>query len=548
MQNLQAAPTPWRRALLWIRWPVRSRIEIPFLRLIVVLVAAAALLPPGYLVIRALGAGTAGLDFLLSERVLEVLLNSLKLMAGVTLASTAIGVGIAWFTTRTDLRFRRFWLILSLVPLAIPSFIGALAYIEVLGPNGTLQTLLVQTGLPALPSIYGFAGAWLTITISTYPYVILPVHAALQSMDPALEESARSLGHNHWSVFWRITLPQLRPAIATGMLLTALYTLSDFGAVALMRYNAFTRAIYLQYTSSFDRSRAAILALVLVALALVLVGLERRIASRQRNYRAGGASTARKHRPVTLGHWQIPAGLLLASIVGVGLVLPLAVLVDWLASGLRAGNIALASSLNGPATNTAAISLITALTAGIVALPVALHAVRRTARVDRWLINAAFLGNSLPGLVVALALVFFAATYTANLYQTFPLLVVGYLLRYLPLSIGATRSALTQVNPRYEEAGRSMGCPGWQVHLRITLPLIRTGVAGGMALVFLSVMKELPATLLLAPTGFKTLATQIWTAQNEAYMSQVALPAILLILTSLVSLGLIITDSKKGNH
>ncbi len=546
MQQLQTIHPPRQHTIPRPRWYVPSWKGLSLPRMFAALVATATLLPLGYLLLRAAGAGQAGLEYLFSERMLTVLANSLVLAGGVTISAAGLGITVAWITTRTDLRFRQFWLVASLVPLAIPSFIAALAYIAVLGPHGTLQGWRAALGLPALPSIYGLPGAWLTITLSTYPYVLLPVRSALHNMDPALEESARSLGHGRRSVFWRITLPQLRPAIATGMLLSALYTLSDFGAVALMRYNAFTRAIYLQYTSSFDRNRAAILALVLVLLALALVALERRITARTRNFRAGGATTARQHRPITLGRWQIPVTLLMLGIVGIGLVIPLVVLLGWLAAGLQSGSIGLTALLDAPALNTVSISGITAVVVGVMALPLALLTLRRHTRADNWLINVAYIGNSLPGLVVALALVFFAARYTPALYQTFPVLIFGYMLRYLPLSIGATRSALTQINPRYEEAGRSMGYSGLQVNLRITLPLIRTGIVGGMALVFLSVMKELPATLLLAPTGFKTLATQIWTAQNEAYMSQIALPALLLILVSLLSLGLVLKDSARN--
>ncbi|GAB4571159.1 MAG: iron ABC transporter permease [Anaerolineae bacterium] len=523
-----------------------KRPSFSILQLVALVVALITLLPLGYLAIRGISAGTEGLDYLLSARTLTIIWNSIRLAAGVVISATVIGVAVAWITARTNLPYRRTWLYASLVPLVTPSFIGAMTFIAAFGPRGYLQQMLAPLGIERLPSIYGFFGAWFTITLFTYPYVLLPVRAALLNMDPALEETARSLGHNRWSVFWRITVPQLRPALATGILLTALYTLSDFGAVALMRYNAFTRAIFLQYTSSFDRNRAAILALVLVALALLLVAMERRIASNTRNYRVGGASTARSARPVELrGIWKVAAIVLLALIVTVGLVVPGGVLVGWLAQGLRANVDILNATFITTTLNTIGAGVITALIVGVVALPLAVVATRNNTRLNRWLVNAAYLGNSLPGLVVALALVFFAARYLPALYQTFAVLILGYTIRYLPLSIGATRSALTQINPRYEEAGRSLGFSPFQVNLRVTIPLVRTGIVGGMALVCLSVMKELPTTLLLAPTGFKTLTTEIWTAQNEAYLSQVGLPALLLIASSAVSLMLILRNETE---
>lgn len=502
------------------------------------------MLPLVYLVVRATTAGQAGWEYLFSTRTITITLNSVKLATAVTTSAAVVGTTVAWLTARTTLPLRKMWLVASLLPLVIPSFIGALAFIDVFGPRGVLHGVLANWGLAEIPSIYGFGGTWLTLTLFTYPYVLLPVRAALLNMDPALEETARSLGHSRWSTFWRITFPQLRPALATGMLLTALYSLSDFGAVSLLRFNAFTRAIFLQYTSSFDRSRAAILALVLILLALGLVALERKIAANRQNYRVGGASTARRARRVKLGLWTLPAMAFLAVILTLGLIVPAGVMIRWAIGGIQSGTAPLAQAFASSTINTVGISGITALTAGIAALPLAMLAIRDKSAINRWLVSLAYLGNSLPGLVVALALVFFAANYLPSLYQTFPLLIFGYLLRYLPFSIGATKSALTQVNPRYEEAGRSLGHSRLSVNRRVTLPLVRRGVISGMALVFLSVMKELPTTLLLAPTGFKTLAAQIWTAQNEAYLSQVGLPALLLIAVSAVSLVFVLKEDK----
>jgi iron(III) transport system permease protein len=516
------------------------------LRLVAVAIVALTLLPLGYLVLRAAGADS-GIHFLVSQRTLKIVGNSLKLTGAVTLSASLIGVLVAWLTTRTDLPLRRLWLITSLLPLVIPSFIGALAYVAALGPQGMLQHALASLGITSIPSIYGFNGAWISITLFTYPYVVLPVRAALLSMDPSLEESARSLGSDRWSVFRRVTIPQLRPALATGMLLTALYTLSDFGAVTVMRYNAFTRAIFLQYTSSFDRNRAAMLSLVLVILALGLLVAQRRIASSKRNYRAGGPSTARQLRPVGLGRWRFPSIIFCALLILAGLITPTVILITWLLQSMRAGLGPFSGAFIGSTLNTLTVSGLAALSVGLLAIPLSLLSARTDSRLNRWLVNLSYLGNSLPGVVVALAMVFFAANYLPALYQTLPLLIFGYSVRFLPLSVGATRSALTQINPRYEEAGRSLGVPAWKVNLRITMPLVRSGILGGMALVFLSVMKELPTTLLLAPTGFKTLAIQIWSAQNEAYHTLIGAPALLLISASALSLLLIVDhDNQKG--
>ncbi|MBK8022642.1 MAG: iron ABC transporter permease [Chloroflexi bacterium] len=504
------------------------------LAVVAALTVALILLPIGYLVLRAIGSGQEGLAYALSPRTLSVVGNSVALAAVVAVSAALIGVPFAWLTARSTLPLRRFWLVAGALPMVIPSYIGAMIFIAAFGPRGLLADLLAPIGVTSLPSIYGFAGAWLSITLFTYPFVALPVRAALLNTDPAQEEAARSLGLKRRAVFWQVTLPQLRPALGAGMLLSALYALSDFGAVSLMRFDAFTRVIYLQYTSSFDRERAAVLALLLVAVTIVVLVLERRMSARRGgNYRAG-TGCARRPAPVRLGLWTVPALIFCGLLVGVGVVLPVGLLASWLLRGMATG--VELSPVIGPTLNSLGASLLAAATAALLAIPPAYLAVRSRARLGQWLGSAAYLGNALPGLVVALAFVFFASNFLPSLYQTLPILILGYCTRFLPLSIGATRSALTQINPRLEDAGRGLGLRRWQVILRITAPLARAGITGGAALVFLSAMKELPTTLLLAPTGFDTLPADIWAATSEARFAQVAAPALFLVLVSALSL------------
>lgn len=520
----------------------RSQSALPrrrfsLLQSLAALIIAVILLPLVYLIIRAVGAGSESVAYLLDGRTLAVIGNSILLTAAVVISAVLIGVPFAWLTARTRLPFRKVWLIAGVLPLVIPSYIGAITYIAAFGPRGMMQQALEPLGVTALPPIYGFFGAWFAITLFTYPYIVLPVRAALLNMDPALEESARSMGLRRWRIFWRVTLPQLRPALAAGILLSALYTLSDFGAVALMKYNAFTRAIYSQYTNAFNREQAAILAVVLVLLTGALLFATRRMSRQRRNYRLGSGAQ-RQLRPVALGRWLIPALIFCTLVVGLGTLTPAAVLISWVFQrGSMPGD-----TMFTPALNTISVSALTAVVVACAALPLAWLAVRSASRWNRRLYELAYLGNGLPGLVIALSLVFFAARYLPSLYQTLPVLILGYAIRFLPLSVGATRSALTQINPRLEEAGRSLGLAGWQVMARITIPLARAGILAGMALVFLSVMKELPTTLLLSPTGFETFATMIWTAQKEINFPGISIPALLLVTVSALSLGLILNQ------
>lgn len=513
------------------------------LRFISVLIVAVVLMPVLYLFLRATGSAEENaLEYLTQERTIGIMLNSLWLVIAVTISAGAIGIPFAWLTTRTDLPYRKVWLVLGLLTMVIPSYIAAVTYLAAFGPVGYLQEWLEPIfGIKRLPDIHGFWGAWLAITLFTYPYVVLPVRAALLKTDPALEEVGHSLGLNRWQVFWQITFPQLRPAMASGMLLAGMYALSDFGAVAIMRYNAFTRAIFLQI-NGFRMERAALLALVLVVFTLLLFAMEWRVNNGAVNYRVGtGAS--RTLKPVELGAWKIPALIFCSVLVLIGVIVPVAVMGVWFINGIGTES---PIPINMPdlINHSAGVSIITAIIVALLAIPLALLVVRYNSRSNRWLVGLAYTGNILPGIVIALAWVYFASNYAISIYQTLPLLILGYATRFLPFSISATRSALTQVNPRIEEAARSLGLNSLQVVARITIPLAWTGILAGAALVFLSAMKELPTTLILRPIGFETFSTRIWQFYSEAFLPLIGLPGIVLMAIS--AFGLVIILWRDG--
>jgi iron(III) transport system permease protein len=318
----------------------------------------------------------------------------------------------------------------------------------------------------------------------------------------------------------------------------ALYAIQDFGAVSLMRFPAFTQAIYLQYRGAFDRTPAAILSLMLVVLALTILTLERRARGRARYYGSGGG-TDRPLPPIALGPWRWPALGLCLAVTLIGLVLPLVVLTFWLLRGLGAGGEAVAAW--GAMGNSVLASGAGATIAIAAGLPVAILAARYQGRWSSLAERTSYLGYALPGIVVALSFVFFAANYLPWIYQSLPLLVVAYLVLFLPQAVSPLRSTLLQVSPRIEEAGRALGSGPWRSFRRLTLPLISRGALAGFALVFLTAMKELPATLLLRPTGFETLATEVWTAASVGFYSEAAVPALVLVAVSAVPLYVLTT-------
>ena len=511
-----------------------GRRRVPLLLAAVALgVAAAACLPLVYLAVRAGDGGlTHFLDTLAERRTRDLLARSAGLTVAVTAATVVLAVPLGWLTARTDVPGRRTFSALTALPLAVPSYVGGYTFVAALGPRGLLQGWLEPLGVDRLPSIYGFWGAFFVLTLSTYPYVLLTVRAALAGLDPALEEAGRSLGRSPRGTFFAVVLPQLRPAMASGALLVALYSLHDFGAVSLLRYDSFTRAIYQQYQSSFDRSRAATLGLVLVALTVVILAGEARSRGRL------GVARARRARApvVVLGRWRWPAAAGCAVAVLFALGLPLGVIGYWmLRGGARVESLSLTAELAGHSLQVAGLGAAVALVA---AWPVAVLSARHPGRLASIAERGSFLGYSLPGLVVALSMVFLGARLVPALYQTKTMLALAYVILFLPQAVGALRASLLQVSPSLEEAARSLGCGRAGVWRRVTLPLVRPGVVAGFGLVFLTAMKELPATLLLAPIEFATLATQVWASTNEALFARAAAPALAIVALSALPLVL----------
>ncbi|MGH2427564.1 MAG: ABC transporter permease [Candidatus Limnocylindria bacterium] len=507
------------------------------------LVALLGLIPIAYLVVLAASADASVLDLALRDRTLGVLWRTVALAATVTAASALIAVPLAWLTVRTDLPGRRAWSVLTVLPLVIPSYVGGYAFVAALGPRGALQSLLEPLGVERLPELYGFGGAALALTLFSFPYVLLGARGALQRLDPAYEEAARSLGRGAWRTFWTVTLPQLRPAIAAGCLLVALYALSDFGAVSLMQFDSFTRAIYVQYRASFDRTLAAVLALMLVALTAVILIAEARVRGRARYHRSG-AGAPRPHRVVRLGAWRWPALGVCAAVVGLSVAVPLGTIGYWLARGVSAGepiNLVLDATLNS-----ILASGLAALLAVAAAVPVAVLAVRHPRALGATIERATYAGFALPGIVIGLAFVFVGATWTPWIYQTLPLLVIAYLVRFVPQAVGTTRASLLQVSPRLEEAARMLGRRPAAVLREVTIPIMRPGLVAGGALVFLTAMKELPTTILLAPTGFDTLAVRIWSATSEGFFARAAAPALLMVGVAAISLVVLLRQERNA--
>ncbi len=510
------------------------------------LAASGALLPILYLTLRAFGAWDDLLEQFFKTHVALLLIRTSVLILITATLSTLIGAFIAWTVTRTNVPMKNTLAVLSAFPISIPSFILAITLIELYGPRGVLQGWLEPFGVTRLPEVYGLPGAVLALTISTYPYVYLSASAALRRIDPFLEDAAKAGGMGKFGVFAFVTLPLTRSAIVAGALLVALYVLSDFGAVSLMRYETLTAGIFLQYESTFDRSAAAALSLPMIAMAFVLLVGEPVIRGRRR-YSQRRAGFERKVRTVDLGGWKWPIAVICIVPVVVGLAGPVGVLVFWVWDAFL--TVDLITDLLEPLWNSVYVSIMAAVAAIIPAVTIALLSVRHPGRLTSFFEKASYIGFGLPGVVVALALVFAGVNLFPFLYQSIWMLVAAYGILYLSAAIGPLRLAFTQINPRFEEAASGMGATKIELFRKVLLPLAMPAVMIGASLVFLFSMKELPATLILGPIGFKTLATSIWAAESEAFFARTGAASLLLIAMSGApwAIFVIIRNRSPGN-
>lgn len=451
------------------------------------------------------------------------------LLATCVAATTAIiGTTLAWLLIRTDLPGRNVWRVVLVLPLVLPSFVGAAAFLAALAPQGILHQFLDLVGIDPPTSFRGFLPAWFVLSAFTYPYVLLPVSARLLALRPSLEESARLLGRSTPGVFLQITLPQIRSSILTGALLVFLYTVSDFGAVQLLGYDTLTRVI--EATRLSNRSVSFAAASILIALAVAAVASERNLRS---DSRPDDLARSQLLTPLSLGRWKGPALALCVVVSSLGLIVPIASLSTWALRGLLDGRVPVADLIR-PALNTAAVGVTTAVCAVTVVLPVAALSIRHRSKAASISSIAVIGGFAVPGIVIALSLVFWTLNVPGMdiLYQTFPLLIIAYVIHFGSQAMGAAEVAIRAVPPQLRESARLLSPSGLRNFIKIDMPLMRPSLTSGAGLVLLSTIKELPATLILSPIGFRTLSTKIWGSYEDGYYAEVGVTSLILITLS----------------
>lgn len=482
-------------------------------RAVVVLGVCIAVFLLSPLALLAIDAHTAGWreihHVLFRSRSYLLLRHTVVLTLLVAVLAAMLGVATAWCTERTRLPARRVWTVLLVLPIAIPDDVVGYAWHS------------------TFPGMSGLAAATLVMTLGTYPLVYLPVAAALRRSDPAMQDTAHSLGAGRLRTFARVTLPLIRTAVMGGCVLVALTTISEYGTFEIVRYQTFTTEVFTEF--QFNSRAAAALSVPLVCLALLVLAVDGIVPSRAATRLAPSRAAIRAR----LGWLLAPTVGALVALVGLAIGFPVAIVVYWMVQSQHT-TLPAAATLGQATWNSLIYSVLGAGAAVVLALPVALVSFRRSTYPRRILQNSTYIPLALPGVVIALSLVFFATRYAYGLYQTSFLLIVAYAIMHFPLALVCIRASVAQAPARLADVGQSLGRGPVAVFLRVTLPLLAPGLLAGFCLVFLFAVTELTATLLLAPIGVQTLATQFWAYQSEVAYGAAAPYA--LVITALAAL------------
>lgn len=525
---------------------IRSKIS-PRLAFAAGLVALFVAVPLIYIFVRAISAEPEAWTRLFQERIWKLFANTLGLVLAVTAGAMLTGVTMAFLTERTDLPGAKIFRWMLAMPLAIPAYIGGIVHLALLRPRGGVIPKLLEDvfGQPVFtPSPLGFGGAAFILTLFMFPYVYLLSGAAFRTLHASLEEASRVFGRTPLQTLFQVTLPALRPGLTAGALLVALDILAEYGTVALLRYETFSSAIFVQLSGRYDRSAASVLSGILVVLAIGILWSELRLQGRARFTQM--ESNWRPAPLMALGRWRIPAFLLVLGVVSASLLLPVGVLLVWSIQAfldpetMRTLFSTGSQGFGNYIWNSLWSSSMAAFIAVVLSLPVGLLSVRYPNRFSKFISRLSQVGYAIPGVVIALSLVLLVNRFLPFLYATPFVVVIAYVLRHMPQAVRASESALNQLSPSLEEASRVMGRTSFQTLFQVTLPLILPGLLAGGSLVFLTSLKELPATLLLRPAGFDTLAVRVWVWAGEGFYFQAAPAALLLVLVSALPLSFLL--------
>jgi iron(III) transport system permease protein len=489
------------------------------------LVSLFALLPLGFVIWIAWQTGWETASALVFRpRVGELLANTGLLVVLALPVTIVLSVALAWLTERSDLPGARLWAWLSVAPLAVPAFVHSYAWVSV------------------VPGLHGLGAGVLISVLAYFPLLYLPVAATLRRLDPALEDAASSLGHPPWRVFRRVVLPQLRLAVCGGALLVGLHLLGEYGLYVLIRFDTFTTAIVDQFQSTFNGAAANMLAGVLAACCLVLLGLEAALRGDER-YARVGSGAARLPARARLGRLRLPCLLLPALTAFLSIGVPFLTIGRWLVAG--GASVWQLDAIGAALGQTLVLALAGGLLTVLAAFPMAWVAVRAPGAATRVMEASNYIVGSLPGAVIALALVTVTVRVMLPLYQTVVTILAAYVLMFLPRAMISLRASIAQAPVELEQAAGSLGRSPLNALWSITMRLSAPGAAAGAALVALGIMNELTATQMLAPNGTRTLAMVFWARSGEIDYAAAAPYAFIMVALSLPLTWLLHAQSRR---
>ncbi|MBB4953711.1 iron(III) transport system permease protein [Agrobacterium vitis] len=495
------------------------------LLLIASIVALFSLVPLGFIAWVTVDVGwQTVVELVFRGRVGDLLINTLLLESATVPITVALAVSLAWLIERTSLPFPNLWSWLMVTPLAVPAFVHSYAWIGV------------------SPGMHGLWSAVFISVVAYFPFLYLPIAATLRRLDPAIEDAAASLGLGPWKVFFQVILPQLRLAILGGALLVALHLLSEYGLFVMIRFDTFATAIVDQFQSAYNSTAANMLSGVLVVCCILLLSLDNLLRGRERYARVGSGSI----RPIqrrALGFYLLPALMLMGAVTVLALGVPIYTLMRWLYIG--GTSVWRMDTVGNAFIQTILLALIGGVLAMLTAAPMAWLSVRAPGRFQRLLEACHYYVGSLPGVVVALALVTITVRLFLPLYQTFATLIIAYILLFLPRAMVGLRASIAQAPIELERAAMSLGkSPGKAVWLT-TMRLAAPGAAASIALVAMGITNELTATLMLSPNGVETLATKFWSLTSEIDYVAAAPHAVMMVILSLPLTLLLQSQSKR---
>jgi len=486
-------------------------------------------IPLCYVVMNLMSSPAELLRYVLAQKTLLLAWNTVALTFVVTIICICIATPLALLTIRSNLPLKRLFRVLLCLPLVFPSYIYGFLFIILFGPKGMLYDMLKPLGVEQIPNLYGFSGACLCLSLLSYPYIFISVSSSLMKLDYSYEEVSSSLGKSFWHTYSKVVIPLLRPSITVGAILVTLYVISDFGAVSLLQYKSFSYVIYNQY-ETIQRSAAASTSSILILIGLLSIWFYRPNSANTNLYRSS-AAIPRSTALIDLGQLKWIAFITVSLLIFISVILPLSVLIYW---GFKFTiNYSDFFKLSSLFNSLYAASIGSILTV-ILSIPVALLIAKYKNSFSQIIEKVSYIGFILPGIVVALAVVYFGINFAMPIYQTIVLLSIGYIILFIPVAIGIIKPVFLQMNPRLEEAAKGLGASTFKVWQHIYLPSMIPSLAGAFALVFVLIMKELPATLILSPLNFNTLATSVWTHATEASFGMAAVySGILLLFTAL---------------